>query len=121
VNKDIKLLAEAYEQICEDINPVIVMLPLIVAVAVSIGLGTISSQWIGPYDPRTFKEKIQDWFKERKLISIAKRLKNDPEVVEFVKNPRMKGWQEMIKTKLSPEEIEYVKRLNRSHFTWKQG
>jgi hypothetical protein len=84
-SNDQTLLEEAYESICESGIPPEVFLPLISLLGSLIGSSL--SQFVGMYneDPRTLKEKIQAWFRDRTLKKIAKRLKDDPEVIDFVR------------------------------------
>ena len=54
--------------------------------------------------------------KDRKLRKIAEKYKDDPDIIEFVNNPRKGGWKKMLETKLLPEEIEYINSLTRKYF-----
>jgi hypothetical protein len=114
------LVEEAYEMVCENGIPPAVLLPIITLLGSIIGSSL--SQFVGIYneDPRTLKEKIQAWFRDRILKKIAKRLKDDPEVIDFVQNPTKKGWRIMMSSKLTEDELQYLKSLNRSYFTWRR-
>jgi hypothetical protein len=113
--KDQELLEEAYNTVNESIlaDAIITLTPLLGLLGG--GLGVLIGQYLGE-DPRSIKQRIQDWSKNRTLVKIANRLKKDPEVAEFVKNPRMKGWQKMLASKLKEDELQYLKQLNRNHF-----
>jgi hypothetical protein len=71
-------------------------------------------------DPRSpwqiVKDDISGFFKDKKLKRIANKYKVDPEIVEFVNNPRKRGWRKMLETKLSPEEAQYINSLTRTYF-----
>jgi len=63
---------------------------------------------------------IKDWWKSKKdnseMNKIANRIKNDPEVQEFLKKKNKSGWQEMLKKKLSGSELNYLNKIYRSRF-----
>ena len=63
---------------------------------------------------------IQAWWKKNKnnqpINAIIKRIKNDPEVQEFIKDPNKKGWQKMLASKLTPEEQKYIRSIYRTRF-----
>jgi hypothetical protein len=63
---------------------------------------------------------IKDWWKSKKdnseMNKIANRIKNDPEVQEFLKKKNKRGWQEMLKKKLSGSELNYLNKIYRSRF-----
>jgi hypothetical protein len=63
---------------------------------------------------------IQAWWKKNKnnqpINAIIKRIKNDPEVQEFIKDPNKKGWQKMLASKLTPEEQKYLRSIYRTRF-----
>ena len=57
---------------------------------------------------------IKDWWKSKKdnseMNKIANRIKNDPEVQEFLKKKNKSGWQKMLKKKLSGSELNYLNK-----------
>ena len=61
-----------------------------------------------------------DWWDEYKdnknITKIINRLKGDPEVQQFVKNRNKTGWREMLKNKLSPNEMNYIRKLYKDSF-----
>ena len=63
---------------------------------------------------------IKDWWKSKKdnseMNKIANRIKNDPEVQEFLKKKNKSGWQKMLKKKLSGSELNYLNKIYRSRF-----
>lgn len=74
----------------------------------------------GDMDPRTpwqiIKDDITGFFKDKKLKKIADKYKDDPDIKEYVENPKKTGWRKMLETKLKPEEIEYINSLTRKYF-----
>ena len=74
----------------------------------------------GDLDPRSpwqvIKDDISAFFKDKKLKKIAEKYKNDPEIKEYLENPRKAGWRKMLETKLEPEEIQYINSLTRNYF-----
>lgn len=62
------------------------------------------------------RDEIKGFFKNRKLKRIAERLKDDPEIVEYINNPRKPGWRKMLQDKLDDEEIKYINSITRKTF-----
>lgn len=60
-------------------------------------------------------EKIISWWEKKKLDHnlnrIVTKLRNDPEVLEFIKSKKP-GIQSLLKSKLDPEDQKYVKNLS---------
>lgn len=109
-------------QLNEDTNAAMMMLAAllpVMGVAAGARIGTYLGS-ISDYDDRGIVDRVKDWWKglknDRILNKIADRIKDDPEVQQFVKNPRKKGWQKMLASKLTPEEQKYVTSLFRSRF-----
>lgn len=71
-------------------------------------------------DPRSpwqvIKDDISAFFKDKKLKKIAEKYKDDPDIAEYLANPKKAGWRKMLETKLEPEEIQYINSLTRSYF-----
>ena len=71
-------------------------------------------------DPRSpwqvIKDDISAFFKDKKLKKIAEKYKDDPEIKEYLENPKKSGWRKMLGTKLEPEEIQYINSLTRNYF-----
>ena len=63
---------------------------------------------------------IKDWWNSKKdnseMNKIANRIKNDPDVQEFLKKKNKSGWKEMLKKKLTGSEINYLNKIYRSRF-----
>ena len=63
----------------------------------------------------SFKDKIKNFYTEyTKIKPLLKKLDNDPEVQQYVKDNiggDHKGYQNLIKSKLSSEDQQYVKQL----------
>ena len=63
---------------------------------------------------------IKDWWKSKKdnseMNKIANRIKNDPDVQEFLKKKNKSGWKEMLKKKLTGSELNYLNKIYRSRF-----
>jgi hypothetical protein len=63
---------------------------------------------------------IKDWWNSKKdnseMNKIANRIKNDPDVQEFLKKKNKSGWKEMLKKKLTGSELNYLNKIYRSRF-----
>ena len=66
-------------------------------------------------DDISFKDKIKNFYTEyTKIKPLLKKLDNDPDVQQYVKDNiggDHKGYQNLIKSKLSSEDQQYVKQL----------
>ena len=105
-------------QINEDIDPMIMAI-LLMQVGTLVGgiLGTSAARAKVNLsgDDRSIFQKVKDWWKSRKdtaaIEAIVKRLNKDPEVIEFVKSKKRTGWKELLKKKLTGNEISYINRV----------
>lgn len=68
-------------------------------------------------------EDLKKWWQKRKsdkaVKSIIDKIKDDKDVVEFMKltpSQQRGKFRSLIATKLNDEELEYLSRINRSHF-----
>jgi hypothetical protein len=78
---------------------------------------------VGGVDDFTPIKDLKAWWQERKsdkaLKSIINKIKDDEDVVEFMKltPAQQRGkFRSLIATKLSDNELEYLNKINRSHF-----
>jgi hypothetical protein len=55
--------------------------------------------------------KIKDWINNYKLNGVIKRLREDPEVIEFIKSKKP-GIQNLLKSKLTDKEQKYLKQIS---------
>jgi hypothetical protein len=105
-------------QINEDIDPMIMAI-LLMQVGTLVGgiLGTSAARAKVNLsgDDRSIFQKVKDWWKSRKdtaaIEAIVKRLNKDPEVIEFVNGKNRTGWKELLKKKLTGNEIAYINRV----------
>ena len=64
-------------------------------------------------------EIIMDWYNDKKVAKIINRLKDDEDIIAFFSQPQYKqqrGWKELIKTKLSDDELKYIARITKTKF-----
>jgi len=96
---------------------------LVVALIAQLGaLGQLGFNHIGDYERRLGPiDSIKQWWKDRKddkaVKSIIAKIKSDPEMIEFFKlsqNQQKGKFRKLIATKLSPDEIQYLNRINKS-------
>ena len=87
---------------------------------IAAGIAGGAQQSTSDADPRSpwqiIKDDISGFFKDKKLKKIADKYKDDPDIKEYVENPKKPGWRKMLETKLKPEEIEYINSLTRKYF-----
>ena len=64
----------------------------------------------------SIKDWWNEWKKDRKVNKILDKLKDDPEIVQFLNLPnyQQKGkWQKLIKTKLKDDELDLLTSISR--------
>lgn len=64
-------------------------------------------------------ELVKDWYEDKKIAKIVDRLKDDEDIIAFFSQPRYKqqhGWTELIKSKLSNDELKYIARVTKLKF-----
>ena len=64
-------------------------------------------------------EFVVNWYKDKKVAKIIDRLKEDEDVIAFFNQPKYKqqrGWKELIKSKLSDNELKYIARITKTKF-----
>jgi hypothetical protein len=78
---------------------------------------------VGGVDDFTPIKDLKAWWQERKsdkaLKSIINKIKDDEDIVKFMKLPpaQQRGkFRSLIATKLSDTELDYLNKINRSHF-----
>jgi hypothetical protein len=100
----------------EDLNALGLLIPALGAL-VGGGLAQLYPYFTG--SPNIYTN-IKDWWKSKKdnseMNKIANRIKNDPEVQEFLKKKNKSGWQKMLKKKLTGSELNYLNKIYRSRF-----
>ena len=68
------------------------------------------------WNPRAFIEAWQLVKKDNRILKLVNRLKDDDEIIEFLKNPKQKGWQKMLSSKLNSNEEDLLKDIYKRHF-----
>lgn len=88
---------------------------IILFVAQTLQIAMIS--YTPNHDEITLMDRIKSWLKDKKANKIAKNLVKDQDIINFLNQPNRKqqtGWRDLLKTKLSKEEFEYIYRLTKS-------
>jgi hypothetical protein len=112
--------AKVDESLNEDLSTGLVIL-LSAASVVGAIKGHIAA--VGGVDDFTPIKDLKAWWQERKsdkaLKSIINKIKDDEDIVKFMKLPpaQQRGkFRSLIATKLSDTELDYLNKINRSHF-----
>jgi len=74
-----------------------------------------AGEWSGG-DEGGIKDWWNQWKKDRKVNKILDRIKDDPEIIQFLNLPlnQQKGkWQKLITTKLKSDEMDLLKSISR--------
>jgi hypothetical protein len=100
----------------EDLDALGLLIPALGAV-IGGGLAQLYPYFTGR--PNIYSN-IKDWWNSKKdnseMNKIANRIKNDPDVQEFLKKKNKSGWKEMLKKKLTGSELNYLNKIYRSRF-----
>ena len=100
----------------EDLDALGLLIPALGA-AIGGGLAQLYPYFTGRPNIYT---NIKDWWNSKKdnseMNKIANRIKNDPDVQEFLKKKNKSGWKEMLKKKLTGSELNYLNKIYRSRF-----
>lgn len=69
-----------------------------------------------PFHETSWLDDIKNWWKDKKANKIIKRISEDPEVKEFLSdyNDNKSGWRKLLKTKLSEEELKYLRSITKN-------
>ena len=118
-------LTEQRQTLNEDIDPATLVVLMQAGVAIGGALGVLATKklsdagYLNPADGRSVIQRVKDWWKSRKdtaaIEGIVKRLNKDPEVVEFAKSKTTTGWKELLKKKLTGNEVAYINKVYRTH------
>jgi hypothetical protein len=68
------------------------------------------------WSPKDFVKAWKLVKRDKKVLKIVNRLKDDPEVKEFLENPKQAGWQKMLSKKLDASEMDVIKNIYKRHF-----
>jgi hypothetical protein len=100
----------------EDLDALGLLIPALGAL-IGGGLAQLYPYFTG--SPNIYSN-IKDWWNSKKdnseMNKIANRIKNDPDVQEFLKKKNKSGWKEMLKKKLTGSELNYLNKIYRSRF-----
>ena len=100
----------------EDLDSLGLLIPALGAL-IGGGLAQLYPYFTG--SPNIYSN-IKDWWNSKKdnseMNKIANRIKNDPDVQEFLKKKNKSGWKEMLKKKLTGSELNYLNKIYRSRF-----
>lgn len=64
-------------------------------------------------------EIVKDWYENKQIAKIIDRLKDDEDIIAFFTQPEYKqqhGWTELIKSKLSNDELKYIAKITKTKF-----
>ena len=109
-------LNEQEEMINEDASSIAMLLMQSTTTMLALALAKIGG-FIGGGDDISLKQWWNDWRRDRKVNKILDRLKDDPEILQFLNLPdsQQRGkWQKLLSSKLNKDEIEYLNSISRN-------
>ena len=91
-----------------------ILMSTAIAMLIGVGANEIQSKLERGYFP--ILAKIKKWWGDNRAAKIIDRLKQDKDVREFLeqkKSYQNRGWRELLKSKLSDNEIKYLARITK--------
>ncbi len=107
---------EANESINESITGALIVAALFFSIADIFDTPAERSFQKGSRFTGPALDKIKNIIKDRKIKSIVKKLKDDPELIKAAQE-KTPGWQNMLMNKLDPKDQKYIKSIYRRHIT----
>lgn len=102
------------EQVNESVAEIVTLTSSMIVILCNIYMMTGISKSDG-YD--SIFDVIKQWWRDRKIKKICKRLAEDSEIKEFLDLPQNKQrgkWRNLLKEKLSEEEMKYISSISRN-------
>ena len=69
------------------------------------------------YGEHTVIDVIKSWWKDRKANNIAKKLAQDNDVQEFLRQPitrQRSGWRKLLQSKLDEKDYDYISKITKN-------
>jgi hypothetical protein len=114
-SKKLTIIEESEDILNEDVTSILPSLMLLMQSTALLAVAMAkSNQYSG--DDISIKDWWNEWKKDRKVNKILDKLKDDPEIVQFLNLPnyQQKGkWQKLIKTKLKDDELDLLTSISR--------
>ena len=69
------------------------------------------------YGEPTVIDVIKSWWKDRKANNIAKKLAQDNDVQEFLRQPitrQRSGWRKLLQSKLDEKDYDYISKITKN-------
>ncbi len=111
-----EFLNEQEEVLNEDGSSIATSLMLLMQSTATLAMVMAKSGAFDGGSDWSIKSWWEEWKRDRKVNKILDKLKDDPEVIAFLKLPEreQKGkWQKLIEPKLDKDEKEYLKSISR--------
>ena len=101
------------------------LLGMLVGTGAALAAGAVSVSYLVPWiinfiygDDSAYypHEMIKKWCEDKKFYKIVDRLKSDPDIKKFFSQSHKKqqsGWRDLLKSKLSDDEIKYIRRITK--------
>jgi hypothetical protein len=111
-----EFLNEQEDSLNEDVTSILPSLMLLMQSTALLAVAMAKSNQYSGGDDISIKDWWNEWKKDRKVNKILDKLKDDPEIVQFLNLPsyQQKGkWQKLIKTKLKDDELDLLNNISR--------
>ena len=94
----------------------LLMTQIITLTGFAIGMVIADNITSNKYGEESIIDVIKGWWKDRKAKSIAKKLAQDNDVQEFLRQPitrQRSGWRKLLQSKLDEKELEYITKITK--------
>lgn len=94
----------------------LLMTQIITLTGFAIGMVIADNITSNKYGEETIIDVIKGWWKDRKAKGIAKKLAQDNDVQEFLRQPitrQRSGWRKLLQSKLDEKELEYITKITK--------
>jgi len=111
-----EFLNEQEESLNEEISSILPSIMLLMQSTALLAVAMAKSNQYSGGDDISIKDWWNEWKKDRKVNKILDKLKDDPEILQFLELPNAQqrgNWQKLIMTKLTTDEQKYITSISR--------
>lgn len=105
------------EDLLQSLLPVVALATWWAPWMFAIWLGTDAGQEF--QNSPSWKDQFKKWQSDRAVTKIVTRLQDDKDIAQFLLLPKAKQrgeWQKLIASKLTPSEMDYLKKISKGPF-----
>lgn len=111
-----EFLNEQEEILNEDISSILPSIILLMQSTAVLAVAMAKANRYSGGDDISIRDWWNEWRRDRKVNKILDKLKDDPEILQFLDLPNAQqrgNWQKLIMTKLTADEQKYITSISR--------